>query len=147
MDNDIEEYLRKYNIKVTKPRINILEILLHSDNAISAEDILEKCKSRNVNIDLSTIYRTMELFVSKKIIKKFDLGLNKSSYGIMRKKHKHIVQCRLCNKQVEIDCPMDEIEEIVRNKTGFVLEEENLNLKLNGICESCRKKFTKKSKL
>ncbi|MBP2033741.1 Fe2+ or Zn2+ uptake regulation protein [Clostridium algifaecis] len=141
MDYDVERYLRKYNIKVTRPRMNILEILLHSDDAMNAEDILKRCKLKNVNIDLSTIYRTMELFENKKIIKKFDLGLNKSSYGIIRKKHKHIVQCKLCHKQVEIDCPMDEIEEIVKNKTGFVLEEENLNLRLSGICENCRKKL------
>lgn len=143
--NNIEEYLRKYNMKVTKPRINILEIFLHSDNVITAQDIFNQCKLKSVNIDLSTIYRSLDLFEDKKIIKKFDLGLNKSTYAIIRKKHKHIVQCKLCHKEVEIDCPMQEIEEIVKNKTGFVLSDEKLDFKLDGICEECRNKLLKKN--
>ncbi|MBV4422739.1 Fur family transcriptional regulator [Clostridium tyrobutyricum] len=143
--NDIEECLRKYNIKVTKPRVNILEIFFKSNNAITAEDIFNKCKLKNVNVDISTIYRSLDLFEAKKIIKKFDLGLNKSAYAIIRKKHKHIIQCKLCHKKVEIDCPMQEIEEIIKSKTGFVLSDsdEKLDFKLDGICEECRNKLLK----
>lgn len=143
MDN-IEEYLRQNDIKVTKSRIGILKIFFRNDSAVSAEDIFNECKAENLNSDMSTIYRTLELFDRKKIIKRFDLGTNKSSYALIRKKHKHILQCKLCHRQIEIDCPMQEIEEIVKNKTGFVLTNENLDFKLDGICRQCRSKLVKK---
>ncbi|MBA5851286.1 transcriptional repressor [Clostridium sp. cel8] len=140
MEN-IEQYLRRYSIKVTKSRVNILKVFFTTDSSLNAKDIFNKCRENNVIMDMSTIYRTLELFEKKKIIKKFDLGLNKATYAILKKSHKHIVQCKVCHKQVEIDCPMQEIEEIVKNETGFVLIEEKLNLKLDGICSQCRNKL------
>lgn len=136
---DVEKYLRKRRIKVTKARLNILDILSKSDNAITVDTLFEKCRERNINVDLSTIYRSLELFENKKIVRKFDLGENKYSYAIMRKKHKHILECKICHKEVEIDCPMQQIEEIIKSKTGFVFEDEELDFKLNGICADCRK--------
>lgn len=136
---EIEKYLRRCGIKVTKGRLNILDILSKSDSAMSAECIFEHCKIRSINVDLSTIYRSLELFENKQLIRKFDLGQGKYSYSIRKESHKHILQCKLCHKQVEIDCPLQEIEELVKSKTGFVFAKEELNFKLDGICENCRK--------
>ncbi|PWX27046.1 transcriptional repressor, partial [Clostridium perfringens] len=35
----------------------------------------------------------------------------------------------------EVPCPMQQIEELLRNQTGFKVKEHNLTLK--GICEEC----------
>lgn len=138
---NIKEYLKEHNIKVTKSRIGVLKILLENQNAVNAESILEKCRRDNIKSDISTIYRTLELFEKKNIVKKFNLGLKKSSYAFIRKRHKHIVECRICHKQIEIDCPMQEIEEIVKKKTGFVIIDEDLDFKFSGICKQCRNKL------
>ncbi|CAB1252014.1 transcriptional repressor [Clostridium sp. WLY-B-L2] len=140
---DVEKCLRKYNIKVTKARLNIMDILCKSEEAINAESIFKKCKEKNVNVDLSTIYRSLELFEIKKIVRKIDLGQGEYSYSIIREKHKHILQCKICHKQIEIDCPMQQVEEIIKSKTGFVFEEEKLDFKIKGICRDCRKKIKK----
>ena len=39
------------------------------------------------------------------------------------------------NKEIEVPCPMQQIEELLRNQTGFKVKEHNLTLK--GICEEC----------
>lgn len=140
---DLRQYLRNCGIKVTKSRISILKILSSSDSSISADDIFKEFEEKDINIDMSTIYRTLELFEKKRIIKKFDIGINKATYAILKKHHKHIVQCKFCHKQVEIDCPMQEIEEVIKSKTGFILVDENLNLRFNGICSQCRDKLSK----
>lgn len=140
---DMEKYLRKYGMKVTQARLNILDILYKSESAISVEDLFQEYKKKNVNVNLSTIYRTLELFQDKKIIRKFDLGKGRYSYAVIRKNHKHILQCKMCEKQVEIDCPMQQIEEIIKSKTDFVLVDEELDLKISGICKDCRNKKLK----
>ncbi|MFL0194912.1 Fur family transcriptional regulator [Clostridium sp. WILCCON 0269] len=137
---DVEKSLRKYGIKVTQARLNILDILYKSEIALSVEDLFRKYKQKNINVDLSTIYRSLELFEDKKIVRKFDLGKGRYSYAIIRKDHKHILQCRICQKQVEIDCPMQQIEEIIKSKTDFVFVEEELDFKINGVCKECRNK-------
>ncbi|MHC6180769.1 Fur family transcriptional regulator [Clostridium sp. JNZ X4-2] len=142
---DVEKCLKKYEIKITKARLNILDILSKSEDAISAEGIFERLGEKNVNVDLSTIYRSLELFENKKIVRKLDLGQGEYKYVIIKEKHKHILQCKICHKQIEIDCPMQQIEEIIKNKTGFVFEEEKLDFKIKGICRDCRKREIKKS--
>lgn len=137
---EIEQYLRDYGIKVTKGRVNILDILSKSNVAVSAECIFQECKKRNINIDLSTIYRSLDLFQCKDIVSKFDLGKGKYNYTIKKEDHKHVLQCKLCHKEVEIDCPMQQIKELIKNKTGFVCVDEELDIRLEGICEECGKK-------
>lgn len=138
---DAEDCLKKNKIKVTKGRVCILNILLQSENSLSAEQIYEYCSKQGIEIDLSTIYRTVELLEEKNILEKIDLGCGSYSYIFKREEHKHILKCTICKKEVEFDCPMLQIEEVIKSKTGFTpLEHE---LKIEGICEECREKKQK----
>jgi Fe2+ or Zn2+ uptake regulation protein len=134
---ELEVYLKKCNIKVTRGRLNILHILLNNEDAVSVDYIYEECKRRGLSIDLSTVYRTMEILESKNIVDKFNLGEGKYNYKIKKEVHKHTLECSLCHKEVEIDCPMVQIEQLIKNKTGFTLMEHELKIK--GICEDCKK--------
>jgi Fe2+ or Zn2+ uptake regulation protein len=140
---EIEKYLRQYGIKVTKGRINVLDIINNANQAVNVDYIFKECKKRNLHIDLSTVYRSLELFENKEIIKKFDLGQGKSNYRIRKEDHKHILQCKLCQKEVEIDCPMQQVKELIKDKTGFTFIEKELDLKLEGICEECTENVKK----
>ncbi|MGV8984631.1 Fur family transcriptional regulator [Clostridium sp.] len=132
---DIILYLKENNIKVTKARKSILEIILSSEDAINANLIYSLLKKDNVKIDLSTVYRTLDLLESKKILNKFDLGNNMYNYTIIKNAHKHIIQCDLCHKEMVIDCPIPQIEEQIKAKTGITLTESHVYLK--GICKEC----------
>lgn len=134
---EIEQYLRDNGIKVTKGRINVLDIINKSNYAVNAEYIFKECKKRNLDIDLSTVYRSLELFENKDIVKKFELGQGKNNYKLKIEDHKHILQCKLCHKEVEIDCPMQQVKELIKNETGFTFIDNELDLKLEGICEEC----------
>jgi Fe2+ or Zn2+ uptake regulation protein len=134
----IGEYLNEKGIKVTKSRIAIYEILSDNDSSISADFIYDKCRNIGMDINLSTVYRTLEIFEEKDIIEKFDLGNGKYSFTIRKNKHMHKLECSKCHKQIEVPCPMQQVEELLKNQTGFVLTEHKLMLK--GICEECKDK-------
>lgn len=134
---DVISYLKDNNIKVTKPRKNILEIIFESSEAINANLIYEILKRGNIKIDLSTVYRTLDLLECKKILNKFDLGNNMYNYTLITNAHKHIIQCDLCHKEIVIDCPIPQIEEQIKAKTGITLTESHVHLK--GICKECGK--------
>ncbi|WP_243103891.1 Fur family transcriptional regulator [Clostridium sp. JN-1] len=143
---ETSKYLKKKGLKVTKARVNILNILLESEKAISAEYIFEECKSKNENIDLSTVYRTLELFENKNIIIRFNLDKQRYVYAIKKEHHKHILKCIMCHKRVEIDCPMQQVKQIIKNNTGFDLFDEGLKTNIEGICEECQKKVKSKNR-
>ena len=135
---DIKLYLKENNIKITRARVFILGMLEKSEAAVSADYIFEKCKEDGGEIDLSTVYRNLELLEIKGILEKFDLGNGRYNYIIKGISHNHTLLCELCHKSVEIDCPMVQIQELIKNKTGFTLLEHDL--KLRGICNDCRSK-------
>lgn len=138
----MEKILKEHNIKITQGRITLINIFLsNSENALSVDEINEQLKSRGESLDLSTIYRNLELFTNKGIINKFDLGDGKYTYLINHEEHKHILECAVCHKEVEIACPMQQVEQLIRNKTGFTLTEDNhFNLKFHGVCKECTEK-------
>ncbi|MCB2289499.1 transcriptional repressor [Clostridium sp. CS001] len=133
---DVISYLKENNIKITAARKSILEIILCRKEAINANLIYEDLKENHIKIDLSTVYRTLELLESKKILNKFDLGNNMYNYTISNNAHKHIIQCDLCHKKMVIDCPIPQIEEQIKAKTGITLTESHVYLK--GICRECK---------
>ncbi|WP_298838652.1 Fur family transcriptional regulator [Clostridium sp.] len=134
---NVISYLKDNNIRVTKARKSILEIILFSSDAINANLIYELLKKEDIKIDLSTVYRTLDLLESKKIVNKFDLGNNMYNYIINNNSHKHIIECDLCHKKMVIDCPIPQIEEQIKAKTGITLTESHVYLK--GICKDCKK--------
>lgn len=135
---EINNYFKNMHIKKTVARVAILEILTKKESALSVEYIYNECLSRKMKIDISTVYRTLELFEMKDIVKKFDLGDSKYSYIINKSSHKHILQCKYCGCKVEIDCPMQQVEESIKSSTGFTISEDELKKKIMGVCKSCR---------
>lgn len=130
------DILKTNKIKITLARKIILEMLLKENNCLSAEDLHNECIKEDSNINISTVYRTLELFEEKELVDKVNLGNGKYSYSFKHGSHKHILECSLCHKEIEVDCPMKQIEEILKNKTGFTMTEHQLYIK--GVCDKCK---------
>ena len=133
-----KEILKEKELKITKGRLEILNILKSSEKSLSAEKIYQICRDNNININLSTIYRTLELFEEKEITEKITLNDGVFSYKLKGKTHRHHLQCDICHKDIEIPCPMLQIQEMVQNSTGFTLTDHDLVMK--GVCKDCKNK-------
>lgn len=134
----IERILKENSIKITKGRIAILKVLGESQEPLCAEDIYNITKKMNININLSTVYRGLELFDEKGLVDKFILNQGVYMYKLKGEEHKHLLECDICHKEVEVPCPMKQVEALVELNTGFKLTEHNLVLK--GICNNCKKR-------
>ncbi|SHJ59820.1 Fe2+ or Zn2+ uptake regulation protein [Hathewaya proteolytica DSM 3090] len=131
-----EEYLRQFNIKVTKGRIRVLDCFLEKNSPMTAEELYFILRDEDVKVDLSTIYRTLDVFETKNIVNKI-IGENGTFKFILKKNvHKHKIQCSICHKEVEYECPMPQIEEILRKETGFYVTCGDITLE--GICHKCK---------
>ncbi len=127
----VEEILRKNNLKITKHRIEVYNIIKDND-LITLKDIYNK-----LNIDKVTIYRIIKLFLKNNLIIKNIDDLD-TYYSVNLKEHSHYMTCTSCHKKIKIDiCPIeDEIEKIC-DSSGFELKSHSINLE--GICKSCKK--------
>ncbi len=132
---DFDKYLRKKNLKVTKARIAILDIVFNNTKGSTAEEIFENCKKFGVNINQSTVYRALEIFTESNILDKYPDNEGTFVYVVRKEAHKHILQCSICHKEVEVECPFKQIEVLLEDKTGFKLTDHKLIME--GICEEC----------
>lgn len=129
----IEEILKNNNIKITKQRKLVLDIIIN--NSFTIKDIENKCNNK---VDRTTIYRILDLFLDKNVVhKKVNIN-NEIYYEINNNKHIHYINCIKCHKKEEIDiCPIEETtKELISNKHYKLISHY---IELNGICSDCQK--------
>lgn len=127
------------NLKVTKGRLLIALQLELANQPITAEKIYLTLKNEGEKIDLSTIYRSLEVFAQKKIVNKISFsGDDKNLYALGYDQHAHYLICNSCHKIITVNrCPIATYEEQVKKELGFEVEEHSLNL--YGTCKECLK--------
>ena len=135
---NIKELLKSKNLRVTKQRKQILQILEIENNPISAEEIFNKLKDLS-NMDLSTIYRNLNILEDKNILLKTTNIDGISYYQLNNDQHKHFITCNICHKKFLIEnCPIHELEDSIEKETGFMITGHNFEF--TGICPTCQKK-------
>jgi Fur family ferric uptake transcriptional regulator len=122
--------LRKAGLKVTHPRMRILEILEASDGKhMTAEDIYRNLLEHHDDIGLATVYRVLTLFESAGLVLKHNFEGGQAVYEIDRgKHHDHMVDIE-SGKVIEFTS--DEIEKLQRDvadKYGYQIEDHSLVL-------------------
>jgi len=132
--------LRHAGLKNTKHRTSILEILTGSDQPVSAEQVYLRLAEKGVNANLSTVYRILESFASKGLAVKSNIGSDtKALFEISSTEHRHHMICIKCRKMTSVeDCPLDEYEKMIQDKTGFNVTGHKLEI--YGYCEDCKMK-------
>ena len=141
---NLESLLKSKGLRVTKTRLEVLELVDKCNQPVSAEQIFNIGKEKSKNFDLSTIYRNLNILEENNIlIKNTDLN-GVSFYQVNKKEHKHILKCVVCGKKIIIEnCPLDDIKEKFESETDFKIL--NHNLEFSGICPECLEKEKSKT--
>jgi len=135
----MDELLKKASLKNTKQRNEILSIIKRVNKPITAEEIFKQIIKEECKINLSTVYRTLYVLTNKNVLLKELKGDGTAAYELNDMSHNHYITCSLCKNSVLIDsCPVKEISENVRKKTGFKITGHSLQL--TGICSKCLEK-------
>ncbi|MVB09389.1 Zinc-specific metallo-regulatory protein [Caprobacter fermentans] len=140
---EIEKLLKNRNIKRTRTRILVLEILKDSSPK-TVDEIFSALYQNNAKLSLSTVYRTCETLTGKGILLKMNLtddGV--ARYEYMKSEHTHHAICLGCNKIMPIDdCPYGQFDLIMKSKYGFNVKSHHIEI--YGYCKECSQKDEKK---
>lgn len=136
----LDAYLAKNALKQTKQRNHILKYLLEAKEHITPEDVRDLAKKDGHNIGLSTIYRTMNLFLLAGLVTQASFAGDRSFYELMDpdSHHDHLI-CLACGKIVEfVSSEIERLQDLVAHENGFRIESHKLEI--FGHCEGCQKK-------
>ncbi|MBI5127372.1 transcriptional repressor [Candidatus Roizmanbacteria bacterium] len=126
--------MTKIGIRYTKPRKLIFKALNHFSKPVSAAEINFYLKNK---IDLTSIYRTLELMKKINIIEETEFGDGKKRYELMKNnKHHHHLVCENCGDVENIEMKEDNLLDKVKNKSSFLIKEHKLEF--FGLCPNCQ---------
>lgn len=140
MSSQVLEELQGAGLRITMPRVKVLEFFRTSDyRHCSAEDVFRHLVEEKVEIGLATVYRVLAQLVEAGILTTSMLDSSKMVYELNQgKRHDHIV-CVNCGRVDEFSDPlMDGRQKAVADTLGYVLTGHQLVL--HGYCSNCRPK-------
>lgn len=134
----VYENIQEKGYKLTEHRKMILRVLIENkDYLLEPSEIFEKAIKINKDINFSTIYRNLEIFLNLGIIRKISVESGKSSYQIiLESDHKHSMICKKCGRVEALKtCPFEKIDMTVFEQKGFLPESHKFEV--YGICQEC----------
>ncbi len=129
--------LKKVGLKVTIPRVTILELLQNSDkNHYSAEDVFTALREAGHEIGLATVYRVLSQFEQAGILMKHNFEGGQAVFELDNGEHHDHLICVQCNKIVEFhDEQLEADQKTIAAKYDFTLEDHDMVL--YGVCKNC----------
>jgi Fur family ferric uptake transcriptional regulator len=129
--------LRNAGLKVTLPRLKILEMLEHSPTRhLSAEDIYRQFLDGHDDIGLATVYRVLTQFEAAGLVKRHHFEGGHAVFELERGTHHDHMVCIKCGLVVEFEDDVIERRQHEKAKElGFILREHSLIM--YGECKNC----------
>ena len=81
----------------------ILQALCELGGHASAEDVYERARLHRRDVDLSTVYRTLERFRDLRILSQTDLGRGCAEYEVVTGQPHHHLVCQGCGQVIDLD--------------------------------------------
>jgi Fe2+ or Zn2+ uptake regulation protein len=125
----IIDNLRNKGLRITSSRRSVLYALYHSRQPLTLQSLHERCG----NIDFTTVYRNVLLFMEAGIAQEVRLGEKAPMYALKEESgHNHYIKCEKCGTIQELHiCFLD----IIKEKTGFKINSHSMEF--IGICPDC----------
>ena len=130
--------LRAVGLKVTLPRVKILQILENSKTKhLSAEDVYKALIEAEEDVGLATVYRVLTQFESAGLVSRHHFEGGHSVFELMSDEHHDHSVCDLCGKVEEFfDSIIEQQQEKIAQKFGYKITDHSMYL--YGICAACQ---------
>ena len=130
--------LRKAGLKITLPRLKILEILgTATPRHMSAEDIYKHLLESHEDIGLATVYRVLTQFEAAGLVTRHHFEGGQAVFELQRGHHHDHLVCVKCGKVVEfVNETIETKQRQIAEKEGFAMTDHALII--YGVCSGCR---------
>jgi len=122
--------LRKAGLKVTLPRVKILQILENSDQRhLSAEDVYKALLDAGEDVGLATVYRVLTQFESAGLVERHNFDGGHSVFELDRGDHHDHMVCVETGKVIEFHSEkIERLQEQVAEEHGYEITGHSLVL-------------------
>ncbi len=135
---DITDALNKQGYRLTPQRLMVVSAIEESDDHISAEEIYSQVVAKYPNVNISTVYRTLELLKRLGLVTETDLGGGRVRYHPADKGHHHHLICQECGAMIDLDeSLLEPLKDALLREHDFIADLRHLAI--HGRCVKCRR--------
>jgi Fur family ferric uptake transcriptional regulator len=122
--------LKKVGLKVTLPRIKILQILENNvARHMTAEDIYQSLRDADEDVGIATVYRVLTQFEAAGLIERHNFDSGPAVYELDRGEHHDHMVCTETGKVIEFhNHDIEDLQKAIAEKNGYELVGHSLVL-------------------
>ena len=132
------EQLKQVGLKVTLPRIKILQILESAQSHhFSAEMIYKALLDQGEDVGLATVYRVLTQFETAGLVTRHNFEGGHAVYELADgEHHDHLVCVKCGNVEEFVDELIEAQQKKIASSYGFKMTDHSLNI--YGLCKNCQ---------
>lgn len=121
----------------TKQRQAVLQVILESDQHLTANEVFEDARRILPGISFATVYNSLRFLRNEGMIGEVSFGADAARYDRNLTRHDHAI-CNACGKLVDLDLRIPET--LIREAAELSkFEAGTIELTLHGLCPKCAK--------
>ena len=134
---NIAQKLANLGYRMTPQRAMILSAIENSENHISAEEIYSQVVAEYPQVNISTVYRTLDLLKQLNLVTDTDFGGGQIRYHAGHKGHHHHLVCQECGTIIDLDeSALFGLKDYLKSNYEFTADLRHLAI--FGYCKKCR---------
>jgi Fur family ferric uptake transcriptional regulator len=122
--------IRKAGLKVTLPRLKVLEMLGATDaRHLTAEEVYRLLIERHEEISLATVYRVLTQFVDAGLVERHRFEDGQAVFELNHGHHHDHIICQQCGRVEEFyDATIEQHQQSIAKQKGFSIEDHTLTI-------------------
>ena len=131
-------HLRDRRLPVTRQRVAVADLLFHSEDHPSVEELHRRVHSAGHPIGTATLYRTLDMLVGAGLVLEHDFGEGFKRYEPLAAAaaHDHLI-CERCGRVVEVaNDRMERMLRMMADERRFLYRRHRVEV--HGVCTVCR---------
>ncbi|WP_326549534.1 Fur family transcriptional regulator [Micromonospora sp. NBC_01813] len=131
-----EEELRSRGLRVTRPRLAVLDVLAQGGH-LGADEIAQRVRDRIGSVSTQAVYDVLHALTQAGLARRIEPAGGSTRYEARTGDNHHHVVCRGCGVVGDVDCAVGAapcLEPSARH--GFVIDEAEVTFW--GLCPSCQ---------
>lgn len=133
-----EELLRERGLRVTRPRLAVLEVLTQGGH-LEVEEITRQVRKRLDSVSTQAVYDVLGALTRAGLARRIEPAHSAARYEARVGDNHHHIVCRGCGAIEDVDCVVGE-RPCLSPSSGHGFELDEAEVTFWGVCPSCQAK-------
>lgn len=135
--HDCTDELHDAKLRVTPARLGVLAMLEQADIPVDVSMVVKYLRKQNISANEATVFRILNAFTKKGIIKPINFSEGKQRYEYAGKPSHHHFICNRCGEITDVTgCIVDDWQKSIEQQKGVSVERHSLEF--FGLCADCK---------